>query len=157
MSAEMNLCLSPTSAALATSEIVLELVFDGLRRNQLAAGGFEQLLLAVGDVEKAVGVDVGDVAGAEPALRVEALRIGFGFVPVAGEDRRAADQQLAVFGEFEFDIGQRHAGRAHAVMNGRVEGDDGRGFREAVALPQRDAGRREPAARCRCRAARRRR
>ena len=49
-------------------DAVLQLVLDGLRRDQLAARGFQQLLLAIGDVEKAVGVEVGDVAGAEPSL-----------------------------------------------------------------------------------------
>ena len=70
----MNLCLSPTSAACATSTIVLELVLDRLRRDQLAARGLEQLLLAVGDVEKSIGVEVGDVAGAEPAFGCRSTR-----------------------------------------------------------------------------------
>ena len=37
----------------------------GCGRNELAARGFEQLLLAVGDVKEAVGVQVGDVTGAK--------------------------------------------------------------------------------------------
>ena len=53
---------------------VLELVFDRLRRDELAARCLEQLFLAVGDVEKSIGVEVADVAGAEPALAVETSR-----------------------------------------------------------------------------------
>ena len=44
----------------------LQVVFDRLRCNELAAGGLDQVLLAVGDVQKAVLVDVADVAGVEP-------------------------------------------------------------------------------------------
>ena len=89
---------------LGDKHAVLELVFDGLRRDHLAAGGLEQFLLAVGDEEEAVGVEVGDIAGAEPAIGVETLGVGLGFLPVAGEDRGAADEQFAVVGEFELDV-----------------------------------------------------
>ena len=54
--------------------IVFELVFNGLRGDQLAAGGLQQLLLAVGDEEEAVRVNAGDVAGAEEALRGRSTR-----------------------------------------------------------------------------------
>jgi hypothetical protein len=40
---------SPTIAALPTRRIGLQLAFDRLRRDVLAAAGLEQLLLAVGD------------------------------------------------------------------------------------------------------------
>ena len=65
---------------------VLQLVFNGLRRDQFAARGLEQFLLAVGDVEKAVCIKVGDVAGAEPSFGVETFGIGGRLLPVAGED-----------------------------------------------------------------------
>ncbi len=64
---------------------VLELVFDGLRRNQLAARGLEQFLLAVGDIQKAVRIEMRDIAGFEPAFRIETLGIRRRFMPVAGE------------------------------------------------------------------------
>ena len=76
---------------------------------------------------------------------VEALGVGGGLLPVAGKHRRTANQELAVLGQLQLNIGQRHAGGAHALLQGRVDGDDGRGFGEAVALPERDADRGEPA------------
>ena len=97
---------------------VLQLVFDGLRRDQLAAGGLEQFLLAVGDVEESVVVEVADIAGAEPAFGVEALCVGVGLLPVADKDGRTADEQFAIFGELELDVGQRLADSAHAVTVG---------------------------------------
>ena len=90
-------------------------------------------------IEEAIGVEVADVAGAEPAIGVETLGIIVGLVPVAGKDRRPADQQFAVFGEFQLDVGQGLADRAHAMGNGRVEGQDGRGLSKAIALPEGDA------------------
>ncbi len=59
---------------LATSMTVLQLVLDGLRRDQLAAGGLQQFLLAIGDVEEAVLIEVRDIAGAEPAVGIESTR-----------------------------------------------------------------------------------
>ena len=70
---------------------------------------------------------------------VKALGAGFGFMPVTGKDRGPADQQFAVLGQLEFDIGERHAGRAHALFERGVEGDHRRGFGQAVTLPQGDA------------------
>ena len=67
-----------------------------------------------------------------------------GLVPVAGKDGRAANQEFAIFGKFEFDIGQRLADGAHAVRCGIVEGDHRRSFGEAVALPHGNAGGGEP-------------
>ena len=52
----------------------LEHVLDVLRRDVLAAGGDDDVLLAVGDAEEAVGVELADVAGAEPAVARRAPR-----------------------------------------------------------------------------------
>ena len=51
----------------------LEHALDELRRDVLAAGGDEQLLLAIGDAQEAVGVDLADVARVEPAVGVDRL------------------------------------------------------------------------------------
>ena len=64
--------------------------------------------------------------------------------PVARKDAGAADEEFAVFGDAAFDVGQRLADRAHAIGVGRVDGEDGRGFREAVAFEDADAGAGEP-------------
>ena len=52
------------------------------------AAADDHVLLAVGDEEVAVGVDLADVAGVEPAV---ADRLGgrLGLAPVAGHERRA--------------------------------------------------------------------
>ncbi len=43
---------------LRDEDAVLQLVFDGLRSHEFAAGCLEQFLLAIGDVEEAVLVHV---------------------------------------------------------------------------------------------------
>ena len=47
---------------------LLQLVLDVLRRDVLPAGGDEDVLLAVGDAQEAVVVDLPDVAGTQPAI-----------------------------------------------------------------------------------------
>src|SRR3546814_9729893 len=51
----------------------LELVLDLRRADVLAARGDDDVLLAVGDLEEAVGIELADVAGVEPALGVHRL------------------------------------------------------------------------------------
>ena len=71
---------------LRDEKVGLQLVFNGLRRNELAAGRFQQFLLAVGDVKESVLIEVGDIAGAEPAIGVKALRVCFRLEPITCED-----------------------------------------------------------------------
>ena len=128
--------------AVANEDAGLELVLDGLGRDEFAAGGLEEFLLAVGDVEESVIVDAADVAGSEPAFAVDGVvRCVF---PVALKDAGAADEELAVLGDAALDVGERLAHRAHAIGVGGVQRDDGRGFREAVAFEDADAGGGEP-------------
>ena len=65
----------------------------------LAAGGDEDVLLAVDDLQEAVVGEAADVAGLEPAVVGEGLAGGLGILVVAGEDDRAAGEDLAVLGE----------------------------------------------------------
>src|SRR4029078_5756489 len=51
----------------------LEVVLEVLRGDVLAAGCDEDVLLAVGDRDEPVLVDLGDVAGTEPAVLAEHL------------------------------------------------------------------------------------
>src|SRR6266481_8345297 len=67
----------------------LESVFDGLRGDEFAGGGFQQVFFSVGDEEIAVFVHVADVAGAEPAIFAEYLAGGFGILVVALHDAGA--------------------------------------------------------------------
>ena len=73
-------------------DIVLQLVLNRLRRHQLAARSLQQFLLAIGDEEKPVLIEAGNVAGVEPSVGVEALRVGLGFVPVPLKHRWPASQ-----------------------------------------------------------------
>ena len=82
----------------------LQLVLELRRRDVLAAGGDDDVLHAVGDLEIALVVDEADVAGMQPAV---AQRLG-GFVRlvvVAHEDVRAAQQDLALRRDLEFGAG----------------------------------------------------
>ena len=92
----------------------LEVVLEVLRGDVLAAGGDDDVLLPVGDLDEAVRVDLGDVPRVEPAVRVEHRGRRLGILVVAGEDGLAADQQLAVVRDPELEAGQRRADRAEA-------------------------------------------
>jgi len=61
-------------------------VFDGLRSNKFSGGGFEEVLLAVGDEEVLVPVQKTDVAGAEPAVFGKNGTGGLGIFEVALHD-----------------------------------------------------------------------
>ena len=86
-----------------------EFGLDGLWCDVLAAGGDDDVLLAVGDADEAVVVDLGDVAGEEEAVAVKDLRGLVREVPVALHDRRALDAELAVVGDLDLDVGDRPA------------------------------------------------
>jgi hypothetical protein len=74
--------LIPHKSCLAHHTAVLQLVLNWLRRHELAARGLQQFLLAIGNVEKSVLIEMGNVARAEPAFLIEAFSIGRGLVPI---------------------------------------------------------------------------
>ena len=119
----------------------LEVVLEVLRGDVLAAGRDDDVLLAVGDLDEAVVVDLGDVARVEPAVGVEHLGRRGGILVVAAEDRVAADQELAVLGDSELEAGQRGADRPEAPALGRVRRRGRRALAEAVALEDPDPDR----------------
>ena len=110
-----NLRRSPRIAATPYIGIELERVLDRLWRDEFSAGGLDQVFLAVGDGKISIGVDVADVAGLEPAIFQSGLRF-FGAIPVAFEDRRAADENFAVFGDADFEV------RAESCPPSRCDG-----------------------------------
>src|SRR5580704_9022972 len=67
-----------------------------------------------------------------------------GLLPVALEDVRTLHEQLAVFGEAAGDVRQRLADGSHAIVSRGVDGEDWRGFREAIAFEYADADTGEP-------------
>ena len=110
-------------------------------------------LLPVDDVDVAVGIHVGHVAGVEPPV-LYGLGGGLGVAPVALHNLGSADDQLAdlaggkltrtVFGVDDFFIGVRgwRADGAGASARGiyEIHVCDGGGLGEAVALDSGDAG-----------------
>ena len=101
-------------AGLADQRVPLQLVLDQGGRDVLAAGGDDQLLLPVGDLQEAVGVELADVAGVQPAVGVERLAGPLRVLVVAAHHQRAADQHLAVVGDPHLHAGERLADRAGA-------------------------------------------
>src|SRR5690606_3730678 len=91
---------------LADERVLLEVVLDHRRRDVLAARGDDELLLAVDDGEEAVLVEAPDVAGVDPAVLVDQLGGRLGAAQVAGGAGGAADEDLAVVGEFQLHAGE---------------------------------------------------
>ena len=114
----------------------LEDGLDRLRRDLLSAGRHQQILLAIGDRQVAVGVDRADVAGVKPAV-LEDLGRGLRLVVVAAHDVRAAREDLAVGRDLQLDVGQPAADGADARRLGRIDGQDRGGLGEAVAFDDR--------------------
>ena len=81
----------------------LEVVLEVLWGDVLAARRDDDVLLAVGDLDEAVGVDLGDVTRVEPPVGVEHLGRRSGILEVAAEDGVAAKQKLAVLGESKLE------------------------------------------------------
>ena len=104
----------------------------------------DEVFQAVDDVDVAVFVHVGEVAGVEPAVFGEDFPGFFGLVPVAFHDVVAADEELtdgagdvgAVHfdGDHGFDAGDGGAAGQVLGFGGRQDADDGGGFGEAVAF-----------------------
>ena len=85
--------------ALVDEQVGAQPVLEHGRGDVLAARGHQDLLLAPGDPDEALVVDLADVAGVEPAVGVAGLGGRLVVLPVAGEDLAAAEEQLAVVGD----------------------------------------------------------
>ena len=115
----------------------LQRVLEVLRRDVLAAGGDDQILLAVGDLQEAVRVDLAEVAGAEPAVVGEGRCRRLGILVVAAEDGVAAHEDLAVLVEPDLAALDGAADRAEVEVVGVVDAQRARRLREPVALDRR--------------------
>ena len=111
----------------------LQRVFDGLWGDEFSSGGFEKILFSIGDEEIVVFVEIADVAGLEPAVFGENFAGGFGGSEIALHDARALGADFAIFGDANLDIQDGAAGTPDAI-SGIVAGEDGRGFRQTIAL-----------------------
>jgi len=99
----------------------------------LPPGRDDDLLLAAGDGEVTVRVQVADVAGVEPPVS-DGLGGGLGVVVVALEDADTLDEDLAVLRDADGRPGERLPDRSDASLAGQVEVGGCCGLGEAVAL-----------------------
>ena len=126
---------------LADQRVLLEQPLDVGRGQVLAAGGDDQLFLAVDDPEVAIVVEL-PVAGVQPAVGVDQLGRRLRLPEVAGGVDRPPDQHLAVAGEADLDPVQGRADGAELQLAGPVAGR-GRGRRSCRrARPPAGRGRR---------------
>ena len=112
------------------------------RCDVLAAGGLEERLLAVGDLEETFGVDLADVARVDPAV-LQHLGRGGRVLVVAEHVARTLDQDLAVLGDLDLDSRKRLAHGQELVLAQRVRADAGRGFGHAPSVEDRYSDRPE--------------
>ena len=124
---------------LADERVLLEEALDVGRGQVLAAGGDDQLFLAVDDLEVAVAVQLADVAGVQPALGVDQLGRRLRLPEVPGGVDRAPDQDLAVVGQADLDPGQGRADGADLDLARPVAGGHPGGLGHAVHLDQGQA------------------
>src|SRR3989449_4792073 len=104
------------------------------------AGSDDEVLLSVGDEEKAVVVDPADVAGMEPSLGLEDLAARLGLLEIpAGRDVAAAGQDLSVGRDLQLDAGQRLTDRAELETAGAIEGQHRARLGQSVAFENQDA------------------
>ena len=114
-------------------------------RNHFAAR-LEEALEASREMDEAVRVDAGEIAGDVPALAVVLVKgAGAVVVKVAGENGRAVDEEQAALtrgqrlhrvgiDDEHLDAVERLADGAGTQVAGTADRDDGRAFGDAVAL-----------------------
>ena len=112
-------------------------VFDRLRSDEFSGGRLEQIFLAVGDEEIVVFVEVADVSGLEPAIFGKNLPRGFGRFEIALHDAGALGEDFTIVGDADLNVADGLAGTASPISR-VVTGKDRRGFRQTVALIDRN-------------------
>src|SRR5215467_14915363 len=112
----------------------LERVLEVLRRDVLPARRDDQILLAVGDLQPAVRVELADVAGAEPAVLRERGGGRIGVLEVPGEDGVAADEDLAVLVDLDLAAVDRPPDGPELEIVRVVRAQRARRLREPVTL-----------------------
>src|SRR5664280_3195486 len=108
--------------ALADQPVGPQPVLEHHRGHVLTRGGDQDVLLAAGDREVAVVVELAQVTAVEPAVLVEDLARRLVVVPVALEDVATLDQYFVVVGDANRASGDRASYRADALRGGQVEG-----------------------------------
>src|SRR5262249_41979093 len=113
--------------------VLLHRVLPVGRSDVLATRRDDDVLLATGDEQVAVLVDLAEVAGVQPAVDHRLLGRVVVLV-IAPEDVRALDQYLAVLGDLDFAARHRPADRTDLVVLDRRDRGGSRGLGHAVAL-----------------------
>ena len=81
---------------------LLDRFFDRDGSNVLSTGSDDELFLAADDHQMPVLVDHAEISGSQPAIN-DCLGGGFGHVPVAPHDVRAAREHFAVTSDLQLD------------------------------------------------------
>ena len=117
---------------------MLQDVLDVLGVDVRAVREDDHVLRAAAQRQEAVGVELAEIAGVVPA--VDQAGTGRLFVlPVAGEDVRAAHEDLAVLRDPDLDTRQRHADGRHVLLVEPIEGHARRALGRPVPLEDVDA------------------
>src|SRR5439155_25995343 len=106
----------------------------------LSARGLDEVLLAIGDLQVAFGIDLPDVPRVQPAVGVDRLARGIGLVVIAPHDVRPPGQDLAVRGDLDLYAGDAFPHRPEHGAVGGVEGQHRGRLGEAVPFDDRQAG-----------------
>src|ERR1700719_771880 len=107
--------------------------FHVLRENVQTLWRHDYFLLAAKDYQFTVLLERPDIAGMEPTV-FEGLRCFFGAAEIARRHILASHQNLAVGADLYLHACDRLAPRPLARMERMVEGHNGRGFGQSVAL-----------------------
>src|SRR5579863_3259719 len=82
--------------SLGDKNVVLQGILNRLGSNEFSAGGFDQVFLAVGNIQKTITVNLSDVTGFEPAICCKCRLRFLWHIPIAFEYLRPFYQDLAV-------------------------------------------------------------
>src|SRR5690606_14034976 len=119
--------------------VCLRLVLDRLRGDVLATGDNYYVLLAIGDSQVIV-LQLADVAGVEPSVRIDNLGGLFRLPEVPLHDVGASREDLAVLGDAHLHSFKGAPNGAQPEVSGSVHRDHGRGLRQAVAFQDHQSG-----------------
>src|SRR5207244_8920365 len=103
-------------------------IFDRLRSDVLAAGGDDQIFFAIGNLEKAVGINHTDVSGVKPSSFERLGRFLRQFV-IPLHDVGTAHENFTVFRNPYLLVADNTSNRPEAGSIWPVQGDDGRCLR----------------------------
>ena len=119
----------------------LELVLDVVRREQRAAAHLADVLGAIDDLELPAVVDQARISGVKKSFRVDRFHGRVGPLVVFLEQHRTAHQDLAAFGNLDFDARRRLADGVELDPAIGLKADVGAGLGRAVELLQVDPDR----------------